>query len=31
MGAMRLDLSPLLVIFGLNILARALCEGTGLF
>jgi YggT family protein len=31
MGAMALDLSPLLVIFGLNILSRAICEGTGLF
>jgi len=31
MGAMSLDLSPLLVIFGLNILSRAICEGTGLF
>jgi len=31
MGMMRLDLSPLLVIFGLNILARLICEGTGLF
>jgi len=31
MGTMSLDLSPLLVIFGLNILARSLCEGTGLF
>ena len=31
MGMMRLDLSPLLVILGLNILSRAICEGTGLF
>lgn len=31
MGMMALDLSPLLVIFGLNILSRAICEGTGLF
>lgn len=31
MGMMNLDLSPLLVIFGLRILARAICEGFGLF
>jgi YggT family protein len=31
MGMMALDLSPLLVIFALRILSRAICEGTGLF
>ncbi|HEY8545922.1 MAG TPA: YggT family protein [Acidimicrobiales bacterium] len=30
-GMTRLDLSPILVIFGLNILSRAICEGFGLF
>lgn len=31
MGAMMLDLSPLLVIVGLNLLATAICDGLGLF
>ena len=31
MGMMRLDLSPLLVILLLRLLARLICEGTGLF
>jgi YggT family protein len=29
MGAMALDLSPILVIVGLNILTRVICEGSG--
>ena len=30
-GSMALDLSPLLVILGLQLLTRAICEGGGLF
>ena len=31
MGMMALDISPILVIIGLNILTRIICEGSGLF
>jgi YggT family protein len=31
MGMMALDISPILVIIGLNILTRIICEGSGIF